>query len=233
MNTFNLSSQGFFVTGTDTGIGKTTISCLLLDLFAKQGRSTLGIKPIATGCEPTSEGNRSEDAQALQQYSTLKLPYAHINPIALIPPTSPNIAAGNQPLSVNKIIHACRPALAAQADFIIVEGAGGWKAPINRDETMADLAMAFKLPIILVVGIRLGCINHALLTIESIQNSNLPIFGWIANEIEPGNPFLTENQRTIAQRINVPLLGSVPFHKTALTHTKNLIRRWLIQCVFH
>lgn len=214
MNTFNLSSQGFFVTGTDTGIGKTTISCLLLDLFAQQGRSTLGVKPIATGCYPTQEGNRSEDAQSLQEYSTLKLPYAHINPIAMIPPTSPNIAAGNQMLSVHGILDACQPALTAQVDFLIIEGAGGWKVPINKQETMADLAAVFKLPILLVVGIRLGCINHALLTIESIQNSNLPLCGWIANEIEPGNCFLTENQNTIAAQVNIPLLGTVPFRKT-------------------
>lgn len=204
-----MKKLGFFIAGTDTGIGKTTVSCLLLDFFAKQCFSTLGLKPIATGCYSTPKGNRSEDADTLQQHSTVKLPYTQINPISLIPPTSPNIASSN--LSINKILKACQPALAAQADFLIIEGIGGWKVPINARETMADLAIAFKLPIILVVGIRLGCINHALLTIESIQRSGAPIAGWIANEIEPLNPFFKENQSTIIQQANVPLLGIVQY----------------------
>lgn len=217
MNTLLLSnSSGYFITGTDTGVGKTTISCLLLNLFAKQGKNTLGLKPVATGCYNTPEGNRSEDGELLQQHSSLKLPYSHINPIALTPPTSPNIAAVSNSLTVKGILNLCQPALSAPSDFLIIEGAGGWKVPINQTETMADLALSFKLPIILVVGVRLGCINHTLLSVESIQKSGAQLAGWIANEIEPGNPFWRENLKTICQHLNMPLLASVSFQEKQL-----------------
>lgn len=205
--------NGFFITGTDTGIGKTTFACLLLDLFSKKGYTTLGLKPVATGCYHTQNGNRNKDAKFLRAHSTLKLPYDQINPIALIPPTSPNIAAKFQKLSVNKILEACKPSLERQVDYLIIEGAGGWKVPINSHETMADLALSFKLPVIVVVGMRLGCINHTLLTIDSIQRSGAKVVGWISNEIELHHPFLIENQETISQHVNVPMLGSIKFRE--------------------
>ncbi len=206
-----LSNHSFFIAGTDTGVGKTTVTCLLLDLFAKQGLSTLGLKPIATGCHQTPDGRRNHDALLLQHHSTLKLPYHQINPLALTDPASPNIAAKNQSLSMTQIIQSCQPALTAPTDKLLVEGAGGWKVPINDSETMADLAKALTMPVILVVGIRLGCINHTLLTVESIQKMRVPLAGWIANTLEPDYPFQKENQHTISHYLSAPLLAEIPF----------------------
>lgn len=200
--------KGFFITGTDTNIGKTFIACKLLNNLKRQGYKTVALKPIASGCIATSSGWQNSDAIALQNAATEKLSYQHINPFAFPEPIAPHIAAkiNSQTLSINKIINACQPALTTCADYIIIEGAGGWSVPLNEDETMADLAKALKYPIILVVGMRLGCLNHALLTYHHMQQTGVQIHGWIANCLEPDMPYLTENIETLELMLDIPLI---------------------------
>lgn len=176
---------GFFIVGTDTDVGKTYVSCELLRVFAQLGFSTAALKPIASGCIKTPSGLRSKDALLLQRTSTLNFIYDEVNPFAFEPPVSPNIAAklDNKILTTEEVFAASQPILMSIADLILVESAGGWNTPINYQETMADLALRFNFPIILVVAIRLGCINHTLLTYESIQNRGIPCAGWIANRL--------------------------------------------------
>jgi len=207
--------QGFFITGTDTGVGKTEVSLGLLLLLKKHGFSTVALKPIATGCIETPEGLRNNDAQLLQKNITKQLSYSDINPISFFEPIAPHIAAKlvNQPLSVKEIIAACNNTLSVSADFIIIEGTGGWLVPLNAEETMADVAIQFNYPLIIVVGIRLGCLNHALLTVSHIKTTSIPIAGWVANVITPEMPSLFENIQALTERIPAPLLGIIPYQK--------------------
>lgn len=204
--------SAFFVTGTDTGVGKTAIATGLLYAADKAGFSTAALKPVAAGCEPTPEGLRNEDALALQAVINRPLTYEQINPVALEPAIAPHIAAleVRRPLSADRLAGYCRGVL-GQADFTLVEGAGGWRVPLNPAETLADLARALGLPVILVIGVRLGCINHALLTAEAITRDGLPLAGWVANTLDPDMPRLRENIDALGQRLRAPCLGCVPF----------------------
>lgn len=204
--------SAFFVTGTDTGVGKTAIATGLLYAADKAGFSTAALKPVAAGCEPTPEGLRNEDALALQAVINRPLAYEQINPVALEPAIAPHIAAleVRRPLSADRLAGYCRGVL-GQADFTLVEGAGGWRVPLNPAETLADLARALGLPVILVIGVRLGCINHALLTAEAITRDGLPLAGWVANTLDPDMPRLRENIDALGQRLRAPCLGCVPF----------------------
>lgn len=206
-----MAKKTFFVTGTDTGVGKTFISAGLLLAAKQRGMSTAALKPVAAGCEMTEAGLRNEDAVLLQSVITQPLTYEQINPIALEPAIAPHIAAqqARRILSVDRIAGFCRGAL-NQADFTLVEGAGGWRVPLNPAETLADLARVLQLPVILVVGVRLGCINHAMLTVEAIARDGLPLAGWVANIIDPQMPCQQENILTLQQRIAAPCLGVVP-----------------------
>lgn len=207
-----MSKKVFFVTGTDTHVGKTCVTAGFLQLAKQQGLSSLGLKPVAAGCEETQEGLRNEDALLLQSVSSLQLPYEQINPIALRAPLSPHIAAQHERriLSADRLAGFCRGSFRL-ADFTLVEGAGGWRVPINSSETMADLARILNLPVILVVGMRLGCINHALLTVEAIRQDGLSLAGWVANQLDPQMLAFEENLHTLRQRIPSPCLGVVPF----------------------
>lgn len=189
----------FFITGTDTGVGKTFIATVLLKSLANKGFTTSAIKPIATGCFETEYGLRNSDALLLQQHATEKWEYSLINPVALAPPTAPSIAAEKKGIILNipKIVQQCQTILCSNSDYVIIEGAGGWQTPINTHETMADLAQAFGYPVILVVNVKLGCINHALLTVESIKRYNLPFAGWVANVIDGSMLCLDETIQTI------------------------------------
>lgn len=204
--------SGFFITGTDTGVGKTLVACGLLQAFAQAGYQTRALKPVAAGCEQTAEGWRNEDALALMQSMTESLQYAQVNPVALKAAIAPHIAAQEEglSLSVEDIAAHCR-SLLPLAEITVVEGAGGWRVPLSEDETLADLARALALPVILVVGMRLGCINHALLTAEAIAVDGLPLAGWVANSLEPEMPAYAENLATLQARIAAPLLGVVPW----------------------
>ena len=205
--------QVYFITGTDTGVGKTLISCALLHLADSQGKTTLGLKPIAAGCEDTGQGWQNEDALALMQNSSITLPYQQINPIALKMAIAPHIAAANEGkrLSVSQIEGYCRGALLSHVDFAVVEGAGGWRVPLNQGQTMADLAKALVLPVIVVVGMRLGCLNHALLTVEAIARDGLKIAGWVASTIERDMPELDANIGTLRALLPFRFLGHVPY----------------------
>ena len=207
-----MAKKQFFVAGTDTNVGKTLVSAGLLLAAKKQGLRTAALKPVAAGCETTEAGLRNEDALMLQSVITESLAYEQINPVALSAAIAPHIAAQQEKrvLSADRIAGFCRGSL-TQADFTLVEGAGGWRVPLNPRETMADLAQILRLPVILVVGVRLGCISHALLTVEAIRNDGLPLAGWVANCVDAEMPMLQENIESLAARIPAPCLAVVPW----------------------
>jgi dethiobiotin synthetase len=207
-----MSKKTFFITGTDTDVGKTQIAAGLLHLANSQGLSTLGLKPVAAGCEKTDQGLRNQDALLLQAVSSVKLVYEQINPVTLIEPVSPHIAAQKEKriLSADRLAGFCRSSF-RMADFTLIEGAGGWRVPINPSETMADLVRVLQMPVILVVGMRLGCLNHALLTVDAIRQDGLPLVAWVANCVDANMRALDENILTLQQRIPAPCLGVVPF----------------------
>jgi dethiobiotin synthetase len=202
--------NGVFVTGTDTEVGKTVVSVGLIEKFKQQGLAVAAMKPIASGCENTTQGLRNGDALALQQYANIKLVYELMNPYAFEPAIAPHIAAeqSNKSIDLN-VIKTNFNEIQQQADAVVVEGAGGWLVPLNKTQTMADLAITLELPIVLVVGVRLGCINHALLSVAAIQQSGLPLLGWVANHVEAVAQS-DEIINTLKQRINAPCLGVVP-----------------------
>ena len=205
-------SRGYFITGTDTGCGKTEISCGLMRLLQRQGLGVLGMKPIASGAESGPAGLRNEDALKIQAHNSRPLPYEQVNPYCFSPPIAPHIAAQEVGGAIRfSDIKSQLERLALQADRVIVEGVGGWRVPLGPDGDIADLAVTLELPVILVVGVKLGCINHALLTVESIRNKGIEMTGWIANQVDREMLRPQENIRTLQQAIDAPCLGSVPF----------------------
>lgn len=213
----------FFLTGTDTSIGKTTVACALLQAANQQGLTTLGIKPIASGCEQTDEGLRNSDALLLQQVSSLKLPYQEVNPITLLEPLSPHLAAkkAGRRLTMNQLVGYTRATLTHRPQFCVVEGAGGWRVPINDREMLSALPKELNLPVILVVGMRLGCLNHAVLTAEAIIKDGLRLVGWVANTIDPTMAAFDENLATLKQILPAPCLGVLPYD--AELHIEKLV----------
>ncbi len=174
----------FFITGTDTEVGKTWVSCRLLERAREAGLSCYGLKPIAAGCEDTADGPRNEDALNLMAASSLSLPYDLVNPVALKAAIAPHIAARQEGrrISLSQLAGYVRGALSSHpADLVLVEGAGGWRVPLNDREMLSALAVELKLPVIQVVGMKLGCISHALLTAEAIQADGLRYTGTVAN----------------------------------------------------
>ena len=202
--------RAFFVTGTDTGVGKTRVAVGLLHAARAAGRTTAGLKPVAAGAEGEPPANA--DALALQAAATVCLDYAIVNPVLLRRAIAPHVAAAEEcvALDVADIVTRCEPAFAAAADFMVVEGAGGWLVPLNERETMADLCVALDAPVVLVVGMRLGCLNHALLTAAAIRAAGLPLAGWVANACAPGMDAFEANLATLRERLPAPLLGVVP-----------------------
>lgn len=205
--------QTYFVTGTDTDAGKTFVTCALLHKANAMGLRTLGLKPLAAGCDETEEGLQNADALLLQQHSSVKLPYKQINPIALKEPMAPHIAAMRESrrLSADRLAAFCRGAMMQPSDLVLIEGAGGWRVPLNPSETLARLPQELKTPVIMVVGMKLGCINHALLTAEAISRDGLTLAGWVANVIDPEMAVLQENIDTVRASLHAPLLGVVPW----------------------
>lgn len=203
----------YFISGTDTDVGKTFIASALLAGAKAQGYSTLGMKPIAAGCAETAAGLQNEDALKLQQNSSIALPYQQVNPVVLKPAIAPHIAlqeAGRR-VNISQLAGFCRGVLMKKADLTLIEGAGGWRVPLNAQETLADLAKELQLPVILVVGLRLGCINHAILTAEAIQRDGVSLAGWVGNTIDPEMPRLNENIETLNAVIPAPCLGIMPY----------------------
>ena len=201
-----MSPKGVFVTGTDTGVGKTVVAAALARAWVGRGRRVAVMKPVASGAEPTPEGLRSADALALMAAANVAAPYERVNPYCFLPPVSPHIAADECDVAVDvAVIRACFDALAAPAERVVVEGAGGWLAPISENASMADLALALGLPVILVVALRLGCLNHAFLTHESIRARGASFAGWVANGIDPAMERAAENLATLSARLGEPL----------------------------
>lgn len=203
----------FFIAGTDTDAGKTLVTAGLLTAANRQGLKTIGLKPIAAGCESTAEGLRNADALQLQQAASVKLSYDQINPVAFEPPIAPHIAAarGSRNVSADRLAAYCRGALMQPADLVLVEGAGGWRVPLNMRESLARLPQLLELDVILVVGMKLGCINHALLTAEAIARDGLRLAGWVANHVDADMACPDENLATLQQLFRAPLLGRVPW----------------------
>ncbi|HEV8691803.1 MAG TPA: dethiobiotin synthase, partial [Ideonella sp.] len=208
-------SKVVFVTGTDTGVGKTLVSAALLHTLARHHARVVGMKPVAAGLIRHQGQWVSEDALALRAASTLTVPPELDNPVALPEPLSPHLAASHAGRAV-RVADLLAPArtLAAMADALVVEGAGGWRVPINDDETLADFAVALGAPVVLVVGLRLGCLNHALLTAEAIRHDGLPLAGWVANRIDPDMVAADENLDHLRAKLGAPLLGVVPWLAT-------------------
>lgn len=207
-------TEGFFVTGTDTGIGKTWSTVALMQYFKNQGKSVVGMKPIASGCIEIEQQLKNEDALLLQKHASLILPYDLINPYAFSEPIAPHIAAEKigVEIEIEKIVKQYKQ-LAAQADVVLVEGVGGWKVPLNSHQDIADLAVAIGLPVIMVIGVRLGCINQARLTFSAIKQQGVQCIGWVASCVEQDMPMQEENIASLRLVINAPLLAIFPYLK--------------------
>ena len=205
-------NRAFFIAGTDTDVGKTTIAAGLLHAARAAGLSTAAVKPIASGCTATPQGLRNADALALQAECCPALDYAQVSPFAFAPAIAPHIAAreAGVTLSTEALADAVQGVLERRADFTLVEGAGGWRVPLNARETLAALPIRLQLPVILVVGVRLGCISHALLSAEAIAHDGLVLAGWVANIIDPAMSRLEENLATLDELVPAPCLGRVP-----------------------
>ena len=205
-------SSAFFIAGTDTEIGKTTVAAGLLHAARLRGLSTAAAKPVASDCAMTAEGLRNGDALALLGECSLALDYAEVNPFAFAPAIAPHLAAREVGVELNvaALLPHVQKVLARGADLTLVEGAGGWRVPLTGGESLSDLAVALQLPVILVVGVRLGCINHAVLTAEAIARDGLTLAGWVANVVDPATSRLDENLATLAERLAAPCLGRVP-----------------------
>ncbi|MBY5920980.1 dethiobiotin synthase [Ferrimonas balearica] len=219
----------YFVTGTDTEVGKTRVSAGLLAAAKAEGFTTLGLKPIAAGCEATPEGLKNEDALALMAASTLRLPYRDVNPIALAPPIAPHIAAAEvgQPIQVERLAAAMPRQGMSDVDLCLVEGAGGWRLPIGQGQTLPQWVAQEGWPVVMVVGMKLGCLNHALLTAEAIRADGLTLAGWIANRVDPAMSRYQDNLETLKAMLDAPLLAEVPFleNEAASTHLAEAAHR--------
>jgi dethiobiotin synthetase len=206
-----MTPKGVFITGTDTGVGKTVVAAALVRALVAQGQRVAVMKPVASGSQRTPQGLRNEDALTLMAASNVAAPYDQVNPYCFEPAISPHIAAEEACITVDTAhIRRNFDTLAASADVILVEGAGGWLAPLGPRISIKDLAATLNLPVLLVVGVRLGCINHALLTKLAIESHGAPFAGWIANTIDPGMPRPKENLETLAERLGAAPLAVVP-----------------------
>lgn len=206
-------NKAFFVTGTDTEVGKTFVSCALLKAFERESYSTVAMKPIASGCERVAGELRNEDALALMQYASQTLSYQEVNPYAFEAAIAPHIAAweSQQHIEFDKLVQLTQDFLQHKADIKLIEGAGGWYVPLNKHETLEDYVRALSIPVILVVSIRLGCINHALLSARAIRAAGLKLVGWVANVSQGKSQRVTENIDSIKNRIEAPLLAEIDF----------------------
>lgn len=207
-----MAKKVLFITGTDTDIGKTLIATGFLEAANSQGKKTAAIKPVAAGCIDNGEGPQNEDALMLQAAASTELSYQQVNPVALDEPMAPHIAAKEQGkrLSADRLTGFCRGITLLPVDLVVIEGAGGWRVPINNRESMAEIPKQLNAEVVLVVGLKLGCINHALLTAQAIRSDGLKIAGWVANTMDEDMLRLDENIDTLKQLINEPCLGVIP-----------------------
>lgn len=203
---------GLLVTGTDTDCGKTEIALGLMAALQARGQTVLGMKPVASGCIATSSGLRNPDAERLQAQASRPVAYRVVNPYSFAPPIAPHIAADQVGARIEPaVIRATYEALAAAADVVVVEGVGGWRVPLGQGWFVSALAEMLELQVILVVGLRLGCLNHALLSAAQIQADGARLAGWVGNRIDPAMPAQDENIATLKALIGAPCLGIVPW----------------------
>ncbi|RFA31180.1 dethiobiotin synthase [Alkalilimnicola ehrlichii] len=225
-------NRGIFVTGTDTEIGKTVVTCGVLHRLQGEGFAVAGMKPIASGCRRTEAGLRNEDAEAIREVVGRAIPYEQVNPYALEPAIAPHLAAVEAGVVFDfPRLQAGYQRLAAEADYTLVEGAGGWRVPLGQAREMSDLAAALQLPVLLVVGVRLGCINHAALTAEAILADGRPLLGWVANLVAADDPYLDAQVDTLRQRLPAPLLGIVPHQLSLLSTLRRVRLTWVNFCI--
>lgn len=205
-------AKAFFIAGTDTDVGKTVVAAGLLAAANDRGLTTAALKPLAAGCEETPDGLRNADALLLQSTMSLELHYDEVNPVALREAIAPHIAAvrAGRRLSVGRLAGFCRGVLGRRADLTLVEGAGGWRLPLGNGEYLSQLAVELQLPVVLVVGLRLGCLNHAMLTAEAIIRDGLPLAGWVASGCGPAMTAEKENVDALHAMLPAPCLGVVP-----------------------
>ncbi|MBS3952062.1 MAG: dethiobiotin synthase [Methylomicrobium sp.] len=207
-----MNKQNFFITGTDTGAGKTWSTAALMHHFKMKGNTVIGMKPVASGCEEISGRLRNEDALLLQELASVPVPYELINPYAFREPVAPHLAANGQSIDIG-LIHANYKHLQTLADVVLIEGAGGWLVPLGNDQDWSDLVMRLNIPVIIVVALKLGCINHARLTHKVITDAGIPCAGWIAACVDETMLRPEETLRTLVSLISAPLLGVFPFQK--------------------
>ncbi|MGR8934504.1 MAG: dethiobiotin synthase [Gammaproteobacteria bacterium] len=208
-------SEDYFITGTDTGAGKTWTTVALMRHLRGQGKTVLGMKPVASGCTLHDGEWKNDDALLLQRYASVTAPYAWVNPYALQLPAAPHIAAQRAGIDIDfETIGSAFRHLQAQADCILVEGVGGWAVPLNAGQDVGDLAKFLALPVIIAVGMRLGCINHARLTYRAVAASGVSCRGWVAVCIDPNMTAMEENIATLQTTIDTPLLGVLPHSDT-------------------
>jgi dethiobiotin synthetase len=205
-------TKTLFIAGTDTDVGKTVVSKAILQAANNMELSTIGYKPIAAGCELTEEGKRNSDALHLMQAANLSPAYDKVNPYALMEPASPHIAAKIDGVEIDySVLTKQLEEFEQQADFVLVEGAGGWRVPVSNDDCLSTWVKQHNMPVVLVVGVKLGCLSHAMLTAETIERDGLNIVGWVANRINPGEKHYREVISLLEQKINAPKLGEIPY----------------------
>lgn len=209
-------TERYFVTGTDTEVGKTVASCALLQAAKLRGLRSAGYKPVASGSEMTAQGLRNSDALALLRHSSLPLTYDAVNPYTFAEPTSPHIVSADTGVAIEAAkMSAGLRTLEAQADWLLVEGAGGWFTPLSETLTFADWVKQEQLPVILVVGVKLGCINHAMLTAQAVLQAGLRLAGWIANDVVKPGKRHTEYLATLRRVLPAPFIGEIPWFAEA------------------
>jgi len=216
----------FFIAGTDTDVGKTVVTKLILQKINEISGHTLGIKPISAGCDNTIHGLRNSDALILQQASAIEADYDVINPIAFEPPIAPHIAAklANSSIELNDLQNCLERARMLNPRWLLVEGAGGWRLPINNNgQYLSDFVLQNQMKVILVVGMKLGCLNHAILTYQAIQQDGLQCVGWVANQLSDNMPYYEENKQTLLNTLHCPMIAEVPFQKGASADHINTI----------
>ncbi len=208
-----IQRRKIFVTGTDTDVGKTFVATAILLAAKNRGLSTGALKPVAAGCEQTVDGLRNTDALMLQQAATLDLYYEQVNPIALEAAIAPHVAAQQigRRLDIERIAGFCRGAMMQPADLWLVEGAGGWRVPLNHRQYFSGIAQTLQLDVVMVVNMQLGCINHAVLTAEAIERDGLKLAGWVANTVHEPMAAYAQNLETLDTLIRAPRLGEIPY----------------------
>ncbi|GLR73248.1 dethiobiotin synthase [Aliivibrio sifiae] len=204
--------DAFFVAGTDTDVGKTVSSKAILDALNMKGLNTAAYKPVAAGSEDKGEGVQNSDAIHLRSVANVELSYEEVNPYALLLPSSPHIAAEAEGVVIDySVLSQGLAALKAKSDVVLVEGAGGWRVPVSKDDCLSTWVKQEKLPVVLVVGIKLGCLSHAMLTAEAIQHDGLEIIGWVANRVNPGTEHYAEIIAMLEDKMPAPKLGEIPY----------------------